>query len=254
MYIPYNRWLHMHDDCIRAEYPDRCNADIAGETGVDYYTVSRRAKRLGVSKSDAFMHSSWKKGGCRRGRKKRTADIEEYLKAHFRDTKNEELAAAFGVDVKTIRRWARSLQLTKGENFMAARSKPGSFYTDEQKEYRNRRIEEVYPDAGREALQRLAEELGISVTSLSRIANKIGVKRSTEATREARRELQRRQTKYGPDFIAALAAYYPTHTNCECADHFGINKDTVRSLAWRNGMKKTREHNSRVRRNNRKKK
>ena len=62
-YIPYNQWVHQHDEKIKAEYAERRTADLADEVERNYYTVSRKAKRLGVQKSEAFMRSSWSRGG-----------------------------------------------------------------------------------------------------------------------------------------------------------------------------------------------
>ena len=57
-FIPYNKWLHQHDEAIKAEFPDRPTEALAGELDLNYYTVSRKATRMGVGKSSAFMHSS----------------------------------------------------------------------------------------------------------------------------------------------------------------------------------------------------
>ena len=155
-YIPYNQWVHQNDEKIKAEYSDRRTADLADEVERNYYTVSRKAKRLGVQKSEAFMQRSRTKNG----------------------------------------RWR--------------------FYTPEQEAYRLRRIAEVYPNGTEEELQALARELGIKRHSLARMALECGVHRSPEKVATARRK-NSFKTKYGPDFIADLADYYPTHSNKECA-------------------------------------
>lgn len=227
-FIPYNRWIHRHDEDIRQEYPDRKTGEMAQEMDVNYYTVSRRATRLGVSKSERFMHTSWKKGG---GYKysKYTEQSEAYMKEHFADTSNEDLAKRFGVDVKTVRRWARRLGLVKSEVFMQAARASGisksKYYTPEQIAYRNRRIAEVYPDADKEGLQRLSDELGIKINPIRRLANDIGVYRNRR-----------------PQYLDELAEYFPTHTDNECAVRFCVKKATIQGIARRHGWKKTRDH------------
>lgn len=245
-YIPFNQWVHQHDEKIKAEYSDRRTADLADEVERNYYTVSRKAKRLGVQKSEEFMRSSWAKGSkplktTKEERERFRAAADVYLKEHFAGTANETLARHFGVDVKTVRRWARRLGLQKTDAFMQrSRAKRGlcRFYTPEQEAYRLRRIAEVYPDGTEEELQALARELGIKRGSLAILARERGVRRSPEKVAAARRKSK---TKYGPDFIAALAAYYPTHSNKECAEHFGMKEYILKGLASRSNIRKTKE-------------
>lgn len=240
-FLPYSRWLHQHDNDIRQEFPDRPTEALAGEMDVNYYTVSRRATRMGVGKSAAFMHTSWKKGAEKKGgwkkarmRSKLSEAADQYMKEHFADTRNEDLARHFGVDVKTVRRWARRLGLTKNKEFMRTVCGSGrrgkSFYTPEQIAWRNRRIAEVYPDADEEGLQRLANELGVGVDYIGTLANRIGVVRR----------------KYPPQLHADLADYFPTHTDKECAERFGMKKATIQGIARRHGWKKTRSHLNKI--------
>ena len=260
-FVPYKKWQNQQNEKIKAEFAERPTEAIAEEMGVNYYTVARRAARLGIGKSDAFMRKSWKKGGTRKGckRVKSNEESDNYLRAHFADTKNEDLARHLGVDVKTVRRWARRLGLVKSEAFMQEARKRGRwnrkngarYYTDEQEAWRRQRIAEVYPDGDDEALRQLAEELGVRCRSIKAMAAEFGISRSAAYISAARRELA---TKYGPEFIEELKAYYPTHTNEECAEHFGMSKGSVFQLALRHGIRKTPEHKSKVySQNNRKK-
>lgn len=242
-FTPYTRWLNQHAEKIKAEYPDRPTEAMAQEMDLNYYTVSRRATRLGVGKSAAFMHTSWQKGGAKKGGWKKTSEREKvceakdkYLQEHFATTKNETLAKLFGVDVKTIRRWARRLGLVKSEAFMQearGRRQGSTYYTPEQIAYRNRRIAEVYPDGDEEALQRLSEELGVKVDTIQDLANSIGVKRN-------------RIEKYSPQFVADLAEYFPNHTDKECAARFGITRVQVQGIARSHGWYKTTAHLHRI--------
>lgn len=248
--VPYNRWLHQHDEDIMSEFQDRLTADMAGECGVNYYTVSRRAARLGVQKSEEFMHARWKKGGIRKGSKrtKYKMSSDEYMKAHFHDTANAELAEMFGVDVKTVRRWARRLGLQKSEEFMqAVRGKRRKgYYTDEYKAMRNKRIAEVYPDASEERLMQLAEELGIKLDVLRGLAYRIGVRRSSKRVAESMRRGHEKKRKYSPELLAAIAEYHRNHSDMECAEKFGVSEGVIGQLAFRNGWKKDEEYISRL--------
>lgn len=254
-YIPYKKWLHQHDEAIRQEFPDRPTETLAGEMQLNYYTVSRKATRMGVCKSSAFMHTSWKKGADRKGgwknndvRAKNGEEADVYMREHFTDTKNEDIARRFGVDVKTVRRWARRLGLVKSEEFMhAARSnKKKAYYTDKHQAWRRQRMEEVYPDGDDAALEALAKELGLSMRGLRHLANEFGIHRSQELVREKRRIACISRAKYGPEVIAALREYYPDHTTAECAEHFGIKTGVISQLAIKHGMRKSREHKHRV--------
>jgi transposase len=228
-FVPYKKWLHQRDEEIKSKYSDTPTEDMAKEMGVDYYTVLRRAKRLGIKKSKAFMHASWKRGGefQQTFKKEQHKAIDRYLKSHFANMRNEDLAKRFGVNVKTIRRWARRLNLVKSEDFMRkARSSGGSgqkFYTQEQIAWRNQRIAEVFPEGDRQALQRLAEELGISVMHVRQLAYRLGL----------------RHHHFPSQLITDLSEYFPTHTDKECAEHFGISKNSVQHLARKHGWKKT---------------
>jgi uncharacterized protein YjcR len=251
-FIPYKHWQHLHDDDIRVEFPDRPTRDLASEYDVNYYTLSRRATRLGVSKSDKFMHASWKKGSAARikvkgeARKQYMAAVDKYMQAHYHDTSNAELAQLFGVDVKTVRRWARRLGLQKSEAFMFAVRSRGMknriYYTPEQLAWRDRRIAEVYPDADRGTIRRLAEELGISVKTLSSVANANGVRRSKAAHAEAMRRAWDGKRKYGHDVIASLAVYFSGHSNQECAEKYAIKASIISQLAFKYGWRKDKEY------------
>jgi len=231
-FIPYKKWLHQHDEDIKKQFPDRPTEKMAQEMGLNYYTISRRATRLGIGKSSAYMHTSWKKGADQIHNIKREdrKNIARYMKSHFANTRNEDIAKHFGVDVKTVRRWARRLNLVKSEDFMRKVRGSGKsnhpFYTPEQKAWRNQRITEVFPEGDDEALQQLSEELGISVMYIHDLAHRLGLRRQ----------------HFPSQLITELAEYFPTHTDKECAEHFCININSVRHIARKNGWKKSEEH------------
>lgn len=254
-FIPYNHYIHQHDEKIKTEYAERRTADLADEMGRNYYAVSRKAKRLGVQKSEAFMRSSWSKGGRKpptikgEGWKQFRAAADAYLKEHFADTANEMLARHLSVDVKTMRRWARRLGLQKTEAFMQRSSArgccaPGArrFYTPEQEAYRLQRIAEVYPDGTEEELQELAKELGVNRNSLACLAQEFGIYRSKDRIKESMRKSQESRKVFTPELSAEIAAYYPDHSNEECAAHFGVNLGSLKRVASKNKWRKSKEY------------
>lgn len=248
-FVPYKKWQHQHDEEIRRDFPDRLTEDMAGEMGVNYYTLSRRATRLGVSKSQEFMHTRWASAKHPPHHKRKEA-TDEYMRKHFGNTSNAELAGTLGVDVKTVRRWARKLGLQKDKGFMdevRAKGRAGrKYYTDEHQAWRNSRIAEVFPDGTRQQLQQLADELGISMHSLYVLAHEAGLKRSPESISAAQIEGHAKTRKYSPELIAAAAAYYPDHSTEECAEKFGIHLRTLKVYAATHGWKKTPEYRSRL--------
>jgi transposase len=244
--LPYSRWCRQNEEYVCREFRNRPTEEIARECGLSYRTVARIASQNGVRKSGEFMRSRFASGG-RSGnwkRCKRTEDWDAYMKEHFPDTGNTELAAHFGVDVKTVRRWARRLGLQKSEAFMnGSRLKGKVFYKQEYKERRDARIAEVYPDGDDEALRRLADELGISVTSVGRMARKIGIYRSEEG----RKKSCGRNRKYPVEMIEALREYYPCHSNRECEEMFGVKASVLAALAHANGIGKDKAYITRMR-------
>lgn len=222
----------------------------------NYYTVSRKAKRLGVQKTDAFMRSSWQKGSkpwTMHGEERRRfkTDADAYMREHFADTDNATLAAHFGVDVKTVRRWARRLGLQKTDEFMRqARGRRANtkYYTPEQETYRLRRVAEVYPDGTEEELQELAKELGVKRNTLAGLAQKCGIRRSEARIKEIRRKSQKPRTVFTPELVAEIASYYPTHSTAECAAHFGVNLGSLQQVAIRNKWRKDKDYLHSIRR------
>ena len=163
--------------------------------------------------------------------------MSEYLKAHFHDTKNEDLAKRFGVDVKTIRRYARRLGLQKSQEFMynsRGKGRAGkSTYTAEYEAWRIQRIAEVYPSGNEQQLQALQEELGLSLNSIKILAYENGIRRD-------------KVDYYSKELVAAVGEYFPTHTDKECAEHFGLKKSFIQNLARKYGIYKTRAHRERM--------
>lgn len=47
--IPYNQWLHLHDDDIKAKYPERRTVDMVAD--MDMRDISNLARRYGIHKT-----------------------------------------------------------------------------------------------------------------------------------------------------------------------------------------------------------
>lgn len=222
---------------IRQDYPASPTADIAEQCDANYYTVARNAIRMGVKKSKAYMRTRWASGSRRTLTDEERETMSEYLKAHFHDTKNEDLAKRFGVDVKTIRRYARRLGLQKSQEFMynsRGKGRAGkSTYTAEYETWRIQRIAEVYPSGNEQQLQALQEELGLSMGGITALAYKNGIRRDKDAY-------------YGKDLVAAVGEYFPTHTDKECAEHFGVKKYIIQNIARKYGFYKSTAHRERM--------
>lgn len=232
--ISYRQWREQMIEDIRKNYADTPTAEIAARHGADYYTVAREAAKMGLKKSGRFMRGSWSRGHGRTIGKDVAREMDEYLKEHFHDTPNTCLAEKFGVDVKTIRRHARKLGLWKTEEFMTAsrarkRMTGENVYADQYAEYRIRRIAEVYPGGTKEDIKKLGEELGISAASVRDIARNNNIRRLTAEERMK-------------DFLEEFKAYFPEHSDKECAEHFSMKIYTLQSIARKHKIYKSREH------------
>jgi len=231
---PINKHRERMLSAIRSEYADNPTSDVAEQTCANYYTVSRAAGKLGIKKTKSYMRKRWSTGNRTSIGKERRQRIEEYLRQHFSDTRNSDLAEALGIDPKTVRRYARRLGLVKTKAFMDySRSKKFGGYSDEFKAWRLKRIAEVFQKGSAEDLQKLAEELYISVGTIKTIAYTNGIRRAKKEDDKA--------------FIESLREYFPTHTDRECAEHFGTKIDTIWYLARKFSLYKDKDHVKEVR-------
>jgi hypothetical protein len=114
---------------MMSRYADTRTAELAQQMGVSYRTVCRFAVALGLTKSAEFRRTASKTGSRKRverygpGFKCKTffdGDKRSYMQQHFSETPTSVLAITLGVNDRTIRRWAKSLGLTKNHEAMEA--------------------------------------------------------------------------------------------------------------------------------------
>lgn len=237
-----------------ARYADTRTVVLAQELGVGYYTVCRWAKVLGLSKSEVFRKGVSaaatagfnKRYGCRVGKPRHIEfDDEkwEYMRKYFSTTLTPVLAQAMGVNVRTVRRWAQTMGLQKDAEVIQMHKTCRQRPTPEQWFQTVATVSELYPDGRDEEAARLT---GYSKQYIGDIARKYHISRSPEhmqaAKENVRSALSKARRKFSPELIAAIAEYFPTHTDRECADNFGLKKSTIQYLARANGIYKQKVH------------
>ena len=244
----YNERKKKYEEVIRAHYADTPTQELADRLGIKYWTVSKMAKRLGVSKSAAFLSSCSSRVKKRRNKKIDSKDIIEYMRQHYPTTPDYKIAEDVGINERTVRRIAAREGLHKDKDYLmrsyTLRKIGKSMLLDQEKEYLVRRIAEVFPTASKQELQALSDELEVSVKTIKSIAYKNGIHRDKEIVKKIRNETL---TKYGPEFIAEFSKFFINHTNEECAQKFGAPKGSLQVLASRHGIRKSKEHISMVR-------
>lgn len=160
-------------------------------------------------------------------RAERMAAAKAYMEAHYLDTSLRDLAAHLGVCVSTVSEWAKKWGFG------------GKHLSRPQKEY----IARIYPNGTGKQLQRLADKMNISREALRVRANRLGVRRSKDATSRQMSESgshPKRRTAYSQEYIAAVREYYAGHTKRECADHFGHSVCSFGHLVSLLGIRKRR--------------
>ena len=116
-YISIKERRHIYDDEIRAHYADTPTQELADRLGLNYWTLSRRAKRLGVKKSKEFMRLSSGKAQ-HNAYIVLTEDRMQYIRQHFHDTPSLEIARHLGIDESTVKRFARKDGLKKDSEYL----------------------------------------------------------------------------------------------------------------------------------------
>ena len=230
-----------------ARFTDTRTAELAQEMGVAYRVVCRWAVHLGLKKSKEFSTAMSALAGKqnempRKGRKRKdytTFDNNKkaYMRKYFAMTPNMVLAKALGANDRTIRRWASQLGLAKDREVMELHRRCKMAPTPEEWFQAVCTVRELYPDGRDEEAARLT---GYSVGYIQDIARKYGFKRNDAYRQRMKDEL--RDRRYSPQMLADMAAYFPTHTDKECSEHFGLKKATIQGIARRLGWYKTEAH------------
>lgn len=238
-------------EVLMERYAVTRTAVLAMELGVDYRTICRWASILGLKKSKDFKSSmsamaalGYKRrhAGVPRGRGSTMLNDERmaYLREYFPTTPNKILANSLGVNDRTVRRWASKLGLTKNGEVMELHRISKMTPTPEQWFQAVATIRELFPD-GRDA--EIMERTGYCRYYICQIAKKYGILRNDAYRSSCHRG---KKKKYSDEQVAAIAEYFPTHTDKECADHFGVGKTTVQYLARHHGWKKSKAHQQKV--------
>lgn len=235
-------------------YADTRTEVLAQQMGVGYYTVSHWAKALGLTKSEAFRKEVSsaatagfnKRYGCRVG-KPRHIELDdekrEYMRKHFAVTLTPVLAQIMGVNVRTVRRWAKAMGLQKDAEVIQMHRTCRQRPTPEQWFQTVATVSELYPDGRDEEAARLT---GYCKQYIGEIARKYHISRSPEYMQSAKENVKsaliKVHRKFSPELIASIAEYFPTHTDRECADKFGLTKPSIQYLARKYGMQKATAH------------
>jgi hypothetical protein len=232
---------------LMARFADTRTAELAQEMGVAYRVVCRWAVYLGLKKSKEFstamsaLAGKQNKMPCKgRKREERTTfddGKKAYMREYFATTPNIVLAKILGANDRTIRRWAAQLGLKKDREVIELYRRCKILPTPEEWFQIVCTIRELYPD-GRDV--EAARLTGYSVGYIQDIARKYGFKRNDAYRQRMKDEL--RDRRYPPQLMADMAAYFPTHTDKECAERFGMPKPTIQGMARRFGWKKTVVH------------
>ena len=249
------------ENLLRRHYADTRTDRLAAALGVSYRTVCQWAANLGLKKHEDFrqgfsaingsMERDWSHRPKGEGAKL-SAEVTEYLRRHYATTDNRVLAAHFHVNDRTIRRWANRLALRKDNDWVRMHRVARRNMTPEQRFQLVATIRELYPDGLHD--EELVRRTGYNFKNIQMIASKYNIRRSEECIRRHKQkigEIIKRLSAEGKlkhdktcQLEAVVQREYATTDNDELARRLGISIVYVKQMAWRLGLKKTREYRS----------
>ena len=173
---------------IREQFPTTRTNELAERLGLNYFTLQRAAVSMGLKKADDFREAMSTIASDKAKRiypgktvlyKRGTDESKnrnEWMRQHWPTTPDEVCAAYFGVNPRTIRRWAFHLGLSKDCDASGLRRRIGRMASPEEFFDRVAYIAEHYPT---EPAQQVAEALGVSKSYIWLYAKKFGIKKQT---------------------------------------------------------------------------
>ena len=250
------------ENFLRRHFADTRTDLLAEELGVSYRTVCRWAASLGLKKHEDFRQGFSAINGSRGALLQRhrpkgagaklSAEVTEYLRRHYATTDNRVLAVHFQVNDRTIRRWADRFALRKDSDWVRMHRAARRGMTPEQRFQLVATIRELYPDGLHD--DELVRRTGYSFSSIQVIARRYNIRRSEECIRRHQQkigEIMKRLSAEGRlkhdktcQMEAIVQREYATADNDELARRLGISIVYVKLMAWRLGLKKTREYRS----------
>lgn len=158
--------------------------ELAAELGLNYFLVQRAAKQMGMEKRGDFREavSAIARKGCRgegyyKSGTDRRMERDEWLRINWPTTPDEVCADHFGVNPRTVRRWAHGLGLRKDPETSRLNRAVGLRLAPEVWFQRVAYIAEQYPT---EKTSGIAEALGISPVLVRNIACKYGIRKQKQ--------------------------------------------------------------------------
>jgi hypothetical protein len=172
---------------IRERFATTRTDELAALLGLGYFKVLRVAHRMGLAKASDFSEamsaiavSKKQHYRCKGDTKFKPGSIEaeerdKWMREHWAVTPDEQCAMHFGVNPRTIRRWANRLGLRKDVETSWMRRQIGRVPSPEDMFVIGAYIAEHYPT---EPAKEIAKVLGIGATSVWSYAKRLGIKKS----------------------------------------------------------------------------
>ena len=233
---------------IRQRFPYTKTAALARELGVSYRTVCRWAADMGITKTEDFRQGvsgiatrhRKDRYGSRKGKPRTLLDegVAAWMRLHYATTPDKEVARLFGVNDRTVRRWAARLGLRKDHDYIVMERRVQFSPTPEERFRTVCIIRELFPDGRDEE----AEELtGYTIGYIRQLAKRHGIKRSDEyimAIEGKRKSGHERYMRKIAERYAGFEELYMTTDTHTLAERYGISRQRIYNMASEKGIRK----------------